>query len=425
MPIVAEYPPSIRNVRLDIQTDARPASVWSSDDDDVMRRRCAAFFRPKEEQAPAALTGDSGSGTDARKRRLWLILGIVAVGLIIIAAVVGGVLGSRVRSRGEDIEGGKPAASAPSESGTTIGSIEATVSASSEDPKETGAKVTIQEGSKIGSTIAMPFEDPYRVVVFLNADGHLATSIWTGSKMETFPVTSDTDSGLPKPAKLSPLHLIVLYQSDAVNILYVDEDHYLSLATMPARGDRGKGTWRGGRIETGDDGTDKSKPERHQTTGDLRVTFEIHNNADDIFEGRSADRVNILYEEGSEKHRGKDKYTLLSTVAPDDPTRWFVNRYQLSEGEDDPMNPQKGSQGLVLMPTFKDLDSNPRMQSGVRIIWDLSNKDHDSSFGVMKCKVKSNTELNGCWFDMGHWESRSYLLLREHFPSARTLTSRS
>ncbi|KAK0384667.1 hypothetical protein NLU13_8753 [Sarocladium strictum] len=251
----------------------------------------------------------------------------------------------------------------------------------------------------------MPFEDPYRVAAFLDADGHLATSIWTGTTMESFPLTSDTDSVLPKPAKSSPLHLIVLYQRDYVHILYVDEDHFLCLATMDARADRPSAKWSGGRLKTGKESTASGELETHQTTGDMRVTFETHNNAGDVVDGRPADRVNILYEEGSKKHREKDGYTLLSSIAPEIPSMWTVSRYQLSEEEKESMNPQEGSQGITFLPIFKDPEKEPGQQSGVRIIYDLSNEDHDSSFGVMKCKAKSETELDGCWFDMGHWET--------------------
>lgn len=332
-------------------------------------------------------------------------MGILAVILILIAAIVGGVMGSHTGSSGKDEEGSEPTTSRSSEPGRGGGATASTSTVSNDKPGASAVGSNILSASRVGSALAMPFEDPYRVAAFLDADGHLATSIWTGTTMESFPLTSDTDSVLPKPAKSSPLHLIVLYQRDYVHILYVDEDHFLCLATMDARADRRSAKWSGGRLKTGKESTASGELETHQTTGDMRVTFETHNNAGDVVDGRPADRVNILYEEGSKKHREKDGYTLLSSIAPEIPSMWTVSRYRLSEEEKESMNPQEESQGITFLPIFKDPEKEPGQQSGVRIIWDLSNEDHDSSFGVIKCKAKGETELHGCWFDMGHWES--------------------
>ena len=403
MPVVVEYPPSIRNVSPENERSIRPASIWSADYDDVPRKGCAGVFSPPGRPTSKAQNQEDGG----KRRRLKILLAILAVILIILAAVLGGVLGSRAASnkhgsQGATIQPPGTVSSMTPESSSTLTWASLLPSSSSEP----GPRGTLQKGSRIGATTAMPFDNPFRMTVFISLDGHLATSIWTGSKMESFAVIADDGSHIPKPAMASPLHLIVLGHSDNVHILFVDEDFYICLATVSPRGsDRGSAKWKGGRLETGDDGTENSKPETHKTTADFRIAFEVHNNVDDTYFGRPADRVNILYQEGSKKIGGEDKYTLLSSITPDDPSQWYASTYKLSEDQKSSMDPQAESQGLAVVPTFREKEKEPGKQSGVRIIWDLSSQEHDTTFGVMKCKMKNVTDLGGCWSDMGNWKS--------------------
>lgn len=395
MSVVDEHPTSpVTDIRI------RPASVWS-DDEEPSVRKSSLCFKSWDSSSPP----NEPPERDPRKRR-WILLSVATLIVLILAAILGGVFGSNAHVResaeptslGHDDGGPR---SQPTESTVPPTRTDATRASTSANPAtetETG-DTTIHDRSGLGSGFVNPSSKGFRVVAFVSVDGELAATEWKDGGTETYAITSDDeDVELPRPVHESPIHIFSLEQNDDVHIVYVDEDLYLCLVTMSPGESRGIRSWRGGRLESGA-GDPKKDSETHQTTNDLRIAFQVFTSRDNSTFDRPAGRVHILYM----VNRDEDKYTLLSSIAPDDPSQWYVSTEVLREDEE-PMASKAGSPGLVFIPTS---DNIVQHEPGLmRILWDLSDKHRQATFRIADCEVFQETKIGRCSYHKGEWHGK-------------------
>jgi hypothetical protein len=95
-----------------------------------------------------------------------------------------------------------------------------------------------------------------------------------------------------------------------------------------------------------------------------------------------------------------DSFAFVTSSQPDDPQSWTAKSFSLGVGDIDlQLHPE--SPGLLVMP-FKR-----RGSPGLRIIWDVDNSLHKSTFGILDCFFTKTRELAKCNTVSNQWEGKA------------------
>ncbi|CAH0003720.1 unnamed protein product [Clonostachys byssicola] len=297
----------------------------------------------------------------ANRRFAYFVVPILIL-LLVTGAVLGGLFGSGVLQ--------------PKDSGSSDASAQ-------EHSLDGDSNVEIRATSQLAAAVVGTSVSSFTLVLFQNADGELAAIEWQGSKGDVYLLKNRFgDAKPPKPMEHSPFHTVTLGPSGDLHVFYFDD------ALRPAHivrrvKNKEPVSWERGSLVV------SSQPDLiPSTTLGLSVTSFSPD-----WPGMEEGCVVLAYHTNA----ANDSLALVTSTRPDDPQSWTAQSFSLGVGDIDlQLHPK--SPGLLIMP-FKR-----RGSPGLRIIWDVDNSLHKSTFGILDCFFTKTRELARCNTVSNQWE---------------------
>ncbi|CAH0026218.1 unnamed protein product [Clonostachys rhizophaga] len=282
--------------------------------------------------------------------------------LLVTGAVLGGLFGSGVLQQ--------------KDSGTSDASAQ-------EHSLDGDSNVEIRATSQLAAAVVGTSVSSFTLVLFQNDDGELAAIEWQGSKGDVYLLKNRFgDAKPPKPMEHSPFHTVTLGPSGDLHVFYFDD------ALRPAHivrrvKNKEPVSWERGSLVV------SSQPDLiPSTTLGLSVTSFSSD-----WPGMEEGCIVLVYHTNA----ANDSLAFVTSTQPDDPQSWTAHSFSLGVGDIDlQLHPE--SPGLLVMP-FKR-----RGSPGLRIIWDVDNSSHKSTFGILDCFFTKTRELAKCNTVSNQWE---------------------
>ncbi|CAH0055162.1 unnamed protein product [Clonostachys solani] len=301
--------------------------------------------------------------TRANRRVAYFVVPILIL-LLVTGAVLGGLFGSGVLQNNGS------------------GSSDSDASAQ-EHSLDGDSNVQIRATSQLAAAVVGTSVSSFTLVLFQNADGELASIEWQGSKGDVYLLKNRFgDAKPPKPMEHSPFHTVTLGPSGDLHVFYFDD------ALRPAhivRRVRNKEpvSWERGSLVV------SSQPDLIPST---TLGLSVASFSSD-WPGVEEDCVLLAYHTGA----ANDSLALVTSTQPDDPQSWTAQSFALGVG-DMGLELHPESPGLLVMPF------NRRGSPGLRIIWDVDNSSHKSTFGILDCFFTKEHKLEKCNTVSNQWE---------------------
>ena len=313
-------------------------------------------------------------GEKLTRRRLVFITGTVTMILVIAAAIVGGILGSRA------IAGGPPSDSPDSRITGTSGAgelVEALVNNGSQL-----ATWFMPRPQAVGDQSALISQ----FLIFQDATGGLVVSEWYQDKLESYRLEQHL-ANLPKPVLGSQIQVISFGKAADLHIFYLDDKQVLR-HLIRLTGQDSKVQWKLDPAFA----TDGLK---QQVASGLVLSASVLPLLDN---GTSDGLLGVLYWNGAKKN----SFTLMTTTKSDALSGWSSMEVPIDPDPDQQAQElQDGSKGIVMVPIavniFGGNTPEGKLEPGVRIITDLSNKDHPASIGFVDCVLQRPDLKKQCW----------------------------
>ena len=309
------------------------------------------------DNAGTAANSEAGpSGRDRPKSRWqkkrFMVPLAVFITLVAVGAVMGGVLGTILRTSGPDHD--------PS-------------SATNDTDHEDQHNGFVHPASNLAAAISGASTAKTRVLLFQDPDGDLVAIEWQGSSGRLRPMASLFGEGKPpKPLSGSPFHLVEFGPGGQLHFFYIDDA--LRLAHIVRRPGSGQnGGWHTGSLSTSE-GRFKlySQPSDTLRLSVAVLPAELTSTSDGV--------VVVMYQIDS----GPDYVTLVSSPEPDDTKSWRSQPFSLgASASGRELNPK--SPGLLILPGIRKATKSSESMPTIQIIWDLANDSHKTTLAALEC----------------------------------------
>ena len=313
-------------------------------------------------------------GRKLTRRKLPFVLGFITLVLVIIAAVLGGVLGSRAHASEAPAE--SPGSDSPGSPGIS-------------EPVE----ALVNNGSRL-ATWFMPHPPAVgdsrslmsQFLIFQDVIGDLIVSEWYEDKLESYRLDQRL-ANLPKPLPGSQIRAASFGQAEDLHVFYLDDTQVLR-HLVRITGHDSKVEWKL------DPAFSTDGAQNHVASG-LLLSASVLPLIDN---GSSDGRLGVVYWNGAKQNT----FTLLTTSTSDALSGWSSMEVPIdSDLDQQAQELQDGSTGVVMLPLAVNISGGDtpkgKLEPGARIIWDLSNKNHPASLGFVDC-VLGRPDLNKtCW----------------------------
>lgn len=312
-------------------------------------------------------------GRELTRRKL-VIIGSIVLILVIIAAVVGGIMGSRAAATGAS------GSESPGPDGPGAGAGEL-------------AEAFVNNGSQL-TTWFMP-KPPVagderslmrQLLIFQDATGDLVVSEWYRDKLESYRLDQRL-ANLPKPVLGSQIRVVSFGKSDDLHVFYLDGKQLLR-HLVRVTGQDSKVQWKLDPAFAADGA-------QHHVASGLLLSASV---LPPIDNGPSDGLLGVVYWNGAEQNT----FTLLTTPNSDALSGWTSMEVPIdSDPDQEARELQAGSTGVVMLPlAVKVLGGdtpNGKLEAGARMILDLSNKKHPASLGFVDCVLGRPDLKKRCW----------------------------
>jgi hypothetical protein len=328
----------------------RPQPLYVAPDDD----KDGEIARDHVDTAANSEAGPSGRDRPKsrwQKKRFMVPLAVL-ITLVAVGAVMGGVLGTILRTSGLDHD--------PS-------------SATNDTDHEDEHKDSVHPVSKLAAAIAGPSTTKTRVLLFQDPNGDLVAIEWQGSSGRPQAMTSLFAKGKPpKPLTGSPFHLVEFGAGGQLHLFYIDDA--LRLAHIVRRPGSGQdGGWHIGSLSTSE-GRSKLYSQPSDT---LRLSVAV---LPAESTGTNDGVVAVMYQIDS----GPDYVTLVSSPEPDDARSWRSQPFSLGASASG-REMHSESPGLLILPGIRLGTESSESMPTIRIVWDLANDSHKTTLGALEC----------------------------------------
>jgi hypothetical protein len=235
----------------------------------------------------------------------------------------------------------------------------------------------------------------FHIVLFQDGNGGITAIESRGSGRDVYSLASRFDKeDYPTPLEGSPFSLERFGSDGDLHLFYVDDALRLSHIVRRAR-KSGKGSWELGSLTAFD--AHQELDDVNQDTLRLSVTTLP---AD--WENLDGETLVIMYQTSG----GSDVVQLLTSPNPDDEGTWSKQSFSLgSEALGLDLHPT--SPGFLILPFERVIGDNDEAVVGIRLMWDLANDSHKTTFGIIDCTLTEEKSLNQCLQARRFWSGTS------------------
>lgn len=359
---------------------------WVADPDDlpeVVLQQGQSYYHHEDEKHERSRTFDTmavgpgqevdlggwrGFVTRFRQRRC-PIIGIVIFIIVIAGIVVGGYFGnSLAKNKSQDTS-----------------------------PSPDNHNIVPGNGTHLATAIAGKTMSTFRIVLFQDLDGCLSAVEWRGSKSDTYLLRdrfwSYTGSKIPEPIDTTPLSVMRFGNSGDVHVFYID--NRLRFAHIVRRAFRtGEYSWEVGSLSVGGGQVNEgfAPSPKLQLAGTILFAEDT---------GMPEDNMVVMYHTDADV----DSVALLSSTNPDDAASWKSNSFSLGASRLG-MQPHPNSNGFLVLPVTRTGENRKKNETlpGVRVVWDLENESHKTTFGMLDCTFTEEQTLENCVKVQNDWQ---------------------